>query len=116
MRTEQVSVRGAPMLIAVLILIALVTGFSYEQLERRRDRERLPQLGRSMDIGGRTLNVFCSGAGTPAVIFESSAPRPGYSWVLVQRGVARLTRACWYDRAGFGWSEPGPYPRTSAAA
>ena len=104
------------MLIAILILIALVTGFSYEQLERSHDRERFPQIGRSVDIGGLTLNIFCSGAGAPAVIFESSAPRPGYSWVVVQREVARLTRACWYDRAGFGWSELGPYPRTSAAA
>src|SRR5882672_7309917 len=25
------------------------------------------------------------------------------------------TRACWYDRAGYGWSEPGPPPRTFRA-
>jgi pimeloyl-ACP methyl ester carboxylesterase len=25
------------------------------------------------------------------------------------------TTACWHDRAGSGWSDPGPYPRDSAA-
>lgn len=34
-------------------------------------------------------------------------------WHLVQAEVAEFTRACSYDRAGFGWSEPGPRPRTS---
>ncbi len=29
--------------------------------------------------------------------------------------VAKFTRACWFDRAGEGWSDPGPFPRTSAA-
>lgn len=101
---------------AVLIAIALITGATYEQAERVRDRDRLPQIGRSIDIGGRALNIDCAGSGSPTVIFESGAPRPGYSWVFIQREAARLTRACWYDRAGFGWSELGPYPRTSAAS
>ena len=100
---------------AILLAIALITGATYEQAERARDRDRLPQIGRSIDIGGRTLNIDCAGTGTPTVMFETSAPRPGYSWVFVQRETARFTRACWYDRAGFGWSALGPYPRTSAA-
>jgi pimeloyl-ACP methyl ester carboxylesterase len=99
---------------AVLVTIMVLAGASYEHLERDRDRQRFPQIGRSIDIGGRTLNLFCSGSGSPAVIFEASVPRPGYSWVRVQREAARLTKACWYDRAGTGWSELGPYARTSA--
>lgn len=35
------------------------------------------------------------------------------SWSLVQPDVARITRACTYDRAGFGWSHAGPLPRTA---
>lgn len=34
-------------------------------------------------------------------------------WALVQAGVAQFTGTCSYDRAGFGWSEPGQQPRTS---
>jgi pimeloyl-ACP methyl ester carboxylesterase len=33
-------------------------------------------------------------------------------WALVQPRVARTTRVCSYDRAGLGWSEPGPAEET----
>jgi len=113
------------------IVIAVVSGLLYEQAQRARDRELFPQIGRSTDIGGRTLNIYCSGAGQPAVIFESGAPwptlsdpkmmwengapKPGYSWVWIQAELAKTTTACWYDRAGSGWSDLGPYPRDSAS-
>jgi pimeloyl-ACP methyl ester carboxylesterase len=29
--------------------------------------------------------------------------------------VAKFTQACWYDQAGYGWSDSGPKPRTSRA-
>src|SRR6478752_1285414 len=89
----------------LLLLIAIVVGSGYEQIQRRLDRQRLPQIGRSVDIGGRSLNLYCSGEGSPAVILESDAMKPGYSWVAVQRELAQSTRTCWYDRAGYGWSE-----------
>src|ERR1017187_3603127 len=115
---------------AGVLAIALVSGLLYEQAQRARDREHFPQIGRSVDIGGRMLNIYCSGAGQPAVIlergapwtfykpkemFENGAPRPGYGWVWIQRELAKTTTACWYDRAGSGWSDLGPYPRDSAS-
>lgn len=48
-------------------------------------------------------------------MFENGAPRPGYGWVAIQRELAKTTTTCWYDRAGSGWSELGPYPRDSAS-
>src|SRR5258708_37274969 len=97
------------------VLGALAVGVVYEQLGRWQDRKRLPQIGRSVDIGGRTLNIFCSGDGSPAVAFESPGAGPGLTWEPIQTEIAKFTRACWYERAGEGWSDPGPYPRTSAA-
>ncbi len=73
---------------------------------------RYPQIGRSIDIGGRTLNLSCSGDGTPTVIFETFSHQAGLSWNAVQAEAATFTRACWYDRAGYGWSDRGPMPRT----
>jgi pimeloyl-ACP methyl ester carboxylesterase len=99
-----------------IVLIAVVVGFAYEQISRARDRAELTQIGQSIDLGGRTLNIFCSGTGSPAVIFESGAGLPGYTWVYVQREAARLTRACWYDRAGQGWSDSRPEPNWSDLA
>ena len=117
-----------------IFTLAFVSGLLYEQTQRARDREHYPQIGRSIDIGGRMLNIDCVGAGQPAVILESGAnwalnsavydpktiyanggPRPGYSWVSIQRALATVTTVCWYDRAGSGWSDLGPYPRDSAS-
>jgi pimeloyl-ACP methyl ester carboxylesterase len=99
---------------AMLLSLAVTAGFIYERVEERHDRERIPQIGRSIDIGGRSLNIYCSGQGDPAVILES-AGGPGYIWAQIQPEIAKFTTACWYDRAGEGWSDPGPFPRTSAA-
>jgi pimeloyl-ACP methyl ester carboxylesterase len=101
--------------IGAVTLVALIAGVSYEKIGQWRDRRRLPQIGRSVDIGGRSLNIYCSGEGSPAVIFDSGNGNPGYAWADIQPSVAGLTRACWFDRAGEGWSDSGPYPRTSAA-
>jgi pimeloyl-ACP methyl ester carboxylesterase len=97
----------------VLAIIALiVAGIVYEQLGERSERKRFPQIGRSVDIGGRTLNLYCSGEGSPTVILDGAI---GYGWAPIQREIAKITHVCWYDRAGHGWSDPGPSPRTSAA-
>ena len=98
---------------ALTVLLLATLGFIYEQFGRWRDRKLIPQMGRSVDIGGRSLNIYCSGRGSPTVIFEGNWGSPGYSWLLIQREVAKLTRACWYDRAGYGWSDEGPFPNHS---
>lgn len=73
---------------------------------------------RMVDIGnGRRMNIYCLGSGSPTVIFDSglevgSGTLP---WNHVLPAIARFTRACSYDRAGDGFSDPGPLPRTSDA-
>jgi hypothetical protein len=97
---------------AVLLLI-VVAVVLYEMLGPEEPQDR--RIGRAVDIGGRTLNIYCSGQGSPAVIFDTFGHQAGYSWHLVQPTIASFTTACWYDRAGYGWSEPGPMPRTYQA-
>lgn len=101
--------------LGVVTVAAVALGVIYEDIGQRRDRRELPQIGRSVDIGGRTLNIFCSGTGSPAVILDSGANESGYAWADIQPALAAFTRACWFDRAGYGWSDPGPFPRTSVA-
>ncbi len=100
--------------LAAALAVLLVLGVLYEQVERRKDSNRIPQIGRSFDIGGRTLNISCKGTGGPVVVFESGGAGPGIAWESTQTEVARFTEVCWYDRAGEGWSDAGPYPRTSS--
>ena len=65
-------------------------------------------LGKLMDVGGRKLHLYCTGNGSPAVILEAGAGGFSIDWALVQPAMAKATRVCSYDRAGYGWSDPGP--------
>jgi pimeloyl-ACP methyl ester carboxylesterase len=75
----------------------------------------LPPPGRLIDVGGWKLHLNCTGDARPSraiVILEAGAGDFSVDWSLVQPGVARFARVCSYDRAGSGWSELGPQPRT----
>lgn len=100
-------------IVAAALVGLIICGVLYERLGEARDGKALPQVGQSFDIGGRSLNLYCSGQGSPTVIFESNGGIPGFRWVRMQRETAKFTRACWYDRAGLGWSDPGPFPNHS---
>ena len=69
--------------------------------------------GQLVDVGGFRLNLYCMGSGSPAVVFVSGYEDWAPAWSTVQPKIAKWTRACSYDRAGTGFSDPGPAPRTS---
>ncbi len=71
------------------------------------------QPGQLVDAGGFRLNLYCMGSGSPAVVFDSGWGDWAPAWSKVQSQIAKWTRACSYDRAGAGFSDPGPMPRTS---
>jgi pimeloyl-ACP methyl ester carboxylesterase len=89
-------------------------GFVYEQVSKLRN-PLPPRQGQSIDIGGRSLNYSCAGQGSPAVIFENGSGGAGMDWTRLQREVAQYTQACWYDRAGQGWSDAAPFPHPASA-
>jgi pimeloyl-ACP methyl ester carboxylesterase len=66
-----------------------------------------------VSVGSHRLHIRCEGEGGPPVIFDAALGGSSLSWSLVHPAVARVTRACSYDRAGFGWSDAGPLPRTA---
>jgi pimeloyl-ACP methyl ester carboxylesterase len=68
--------------------------------------------GQLVDVGTHRLHISCAGHGTPTVVFDSALAGSVLSWILVQPEVATFTHTCSYDRAGHGWSEAGPMPRT----
>ncbi len=72
-----------------------------------------PPPGKLVDIGGLRLHINCAGAGSPTVIMEAGPNDSSVIWQLVQPEISRFTRACSYDRAGFGWSDAPNEARTS---
>jgi pimeloyl-ACP methyl ester carboxylesterase len=69
-----------------------------------------------VDVGGRKLNMYCAGKGSPTVVFEADGGRAGWDWSAVMPEVAKRTRACVYDRAGYGFSDPAIRASTAGNA
>ena len=71
-------------------------------------------IGKLIDIGAQRLHILAAGEGSPTVVLEAGGISWCLDWHLVQTEVAKFTRVCSYDRAGLGWSDSGPRPRSSA--
>jgi pimeloyl-ACP methyl ester carboxylesterase len=94
----------------VLCLLA-AAGAVYNTVATARDRRRFPPPGRLISVNSLRLHLDCQGAGSPTVVFEGDLGDPALEWRLVQPEVARVTRACSYDRAGLGYSDEPPNDR-----
>jgi pimeloyl-ACP methyl ester carboxylesterase len=93
------------LLSTVVVIVALAAPACTRQ---KASPESYPPPGRLIDIGRRKLHLYCTGQGTPTVILMAGGGAFSIDWALVQPRVAESTRACSYDRAGLGWSGPGP--------
>ena len=96
-----------------LLIVGALAGAAYQSYATRRDLAATPHPGRLVDVGGHRLHLWCTGAGAPTVILENGLGGSSASWGFVQPEVARFTRVCSYDRAGMGYSDSGPSPRTA---
>lgn len=98
--------------------VACAAGRGYQILATSRDARRYPGDGRLVDAGGHRLMVRITGQDLPGppVLFENGMTYPMETWAWIQAAVAALAPTICYDRAGLGLSEPGPRPRTAAAA
>lgn len=78
----------------------------------------LKMRGEMVDIGGRRLHLICEGprGAEPVVVFEAGAFGMSADGAVIQdKLAAKGYRACNYDRAGMGLSDPGPSPRDGLA-
>ena len=92
----------------------MLLGAGYEALAEAADGRAYPPPGQMVDVGGYRLHINCVGTGSPTVVIEAGMGDWSASWSSrVQPEAAKTTRVCTYDRAGLGWSEPGPLPRTA---
>ena len=69
--------------------------------------------GELVDVDGHAMHLNCTGEGSPTVVLDTGLGDSSVNVLPVQDSIASFTRVCSYDRAGYGWSEPGPEPRTS---
>jgi pimeloyl-ACP methyl ester carboxylesterase len=88
--------------------------------------DRTPPPGQLFDVGGYRLHLYTLGDRKPTYS-QSIHPQPIHpqptivldhslggleGYLLIER-LAKLGQVCICDRAGYGWSEQSPHPRTS---
>ena len=108
--------RRVLLIVALVIALLALTGFLYQSIASAHDASSYPAPGRLIDVGGYRLHLYCTGTarlGSPTVILEAGYGNTSLVWSKVQPGIASFTRVCSYDRAGYGWSDNGPLPRTA---
>ena len=71
--------------------------------------QRLVKVGRR-----RRLNVHITGAASPTVILSAGGGCTTLHWGLVQPLMSQTNRVFAFDRAGMGFSDSGPLPRTTS--
>ena len=99
-----------------LVVFVLLAGVIYQFVATKVDAYRwYPPPSEMVDVGGQSMHLHCTGeeGSAPTVVMDIGSGGIGMDWQRVQPGVAKFARVCSYDRAGTGWSDQGPQPRTS---
>src|SRR6266404_2617331 len=113
MKRSRTSLLLAVLISAVFISATIVSGQQVASGGSSPADTVYAQPGKLVAVNGFRLNLYCTGSGSPTVVFDSGWEDWAPAWSKVQPEVAKFTRACSYDRAGAGFSDAGPMPRTS---
>jgi pimeloyl-ACP methyl ester carboxylesterase len=92
-----------------LLFILATTSYHFiaTWIETRKDKPP----GQLIDIRGYKLHLYSLGKGAITVVIDHSLG--GIDGYFLIGQIAKTTRVCIYDRAGYGWSEQSPKPRCS---
>ena len=95
------------LLIQVLLIVATTL---YQAIAVLLEDWRSPP-GQLIDVGGYRLHLCVKGEAKPTIVLEHSLG--GVEGYFLIEQLAQVARVCIYDRAGYGWSDHSPHPRTS---
>ena len=75
-----------------------------------------PPPGELIDVGGYRMHILAEGddSGGPAVVWIPGAHSQGLAMHHLHAALRGEARSILFDRAGTGWSDPGPFPRRTA--
>jgi len=112
MKTKLFRISSIVMLVILILALVMVTAGA---IAKSNLAKKYPAPGQLVDVGGYKLHIHCTGQGSPTIILEAGQSDYSLIWAYVQPEVAKTNRVCSYDRAGYGWSDPSPRPRTAIA-
>jgi len=104
-------------LLSLVILLCVIAAGStiFNAAALRYYRSIYPAPGTIYRVNGHDMHIYCTGEGSPTIVLEAGLGDDSLKWGKVQPELSKTTRVCSYDRAGFGWSTPGPDPRDADA-
>ncbi|MFJ9453659.1 alpha/beta fold hydrolase [Kitasatospora sp. NPDC101447] len=81
-----------------------------------REARANPPPGRLVDVGGHRMHLLAEGeaAGGPTVVWVPGGHAPGADFRELHTMLSARARSVLVDRLGTGWSDVGPFPRTTA--
>jgi len=106
----------AERIVGILVVLLIVFGGLTWVMGARAKADlaaKYPPPGQMVDVDGDRMHIYCQGQGSPTVVMYAVAGEFSLTWALFQPEAAEFTRVCAYDRAGLGWSELSPKPRTA---
>lgn len=106
-RTKKI-LAGSLVFIVILFALTFVAG----SIARNRLVSQNPAPSKLVDVGGYRMHIHCIGEGSPTVVMEAGLNDFSLQWSAVHAEIGQFAKVCVYDRAGFGWSEVSPHPRT----
>jgi pimeloyl-ACP methyl ester carboxylesterase len=94
--------------LGIVLVTLIILGVAYQTIATEIDNRNFSPRGQLYTVNGHQMHLYCAGESSPTIILDAGAVA---LWAWIQPTVAQSTRVCAYDRAGYGWSEPGAEPR-----
>ena len=106
--------KSPTILIKLLLILALLLPVVPVTAEGHLGELWVPP-GQLISVGTHRLHIYCQGEknNMPTVIIDSGLGGFSLEWRAIQKRLSGQYQICSYDRAGYGWSDPGPFPRTT---
>ena len=95
--------------LVALVAVVLAASSGFNAIALHHFRSKPP--GQMYQVNGHQMRIACTGSGSPTIVLDAGLGNDGLIWGGVQPVLAKTTRVCSYDRAGFGWSDALPPPR-----
>lgn len=101
------------MVIVAVILVFVASLYVFHSIKSNLEVKEYPPIGKYVDLETHKLHYIDQGEGDVTIVMDAGLPGTCLDWSWVQDDLAGFARVITYDRAGYGWSELGPKPRTS---
>ncbi len=96
-----------------IVLLFVVSLYIFHSIKSHLEVKAYLPIGQYADLGTHRLHYIDQGEGDVTLVMDAGLPGTCLDWSWVQDELANYARVITYDRAGYGWSELGPKPRTS---